>query len=124
MKVTVNGNEHVLDGQLTGHEWRTIKQVAGVRVAEYPAALAALDYDLVVALAIIAMRRNGEDAYEDELLALPTGAITVEFDGEDEVDPTEPADAEAESSGPPSKETGDDTGTASSADSTTSTRGA
>lgn len=40
-----------------GHEWHLIKQVSNVRAGEYFDSLAALDWDLMVAITVIALCR-------------------------------------------------------------------
>jgi len=91
MKVTVKGTEYVVDSEFTGWEWRLIKQVAGVRVREYEAAVIAGDYDLMVAIAMIAMRRHGVEATEGDLLDEPGGVIIIDLEDIEELDPTEPS---------------------------------
>jgi len=91
MKVTVKGTVYAVDSEFTGWEWRLIKQVAGIRVLEYEAALLAGDYDLMVAIALVAMRRHGVEATEGDLLDEPGGVILIDLEDPEELDPTEPS---------------------------------
>lgn len=91
MKVTLDGKEYRVDSELTGWEWRVIKQVAGVHPPDFATAVLAGDYDLMVALTMVAAARHGVMVTEGELLDLPGGSIEVDFEAAEELDPTEPA---------------------------------
>ncbi len=73
----------------TNRELHLIKRLTGVRAAELEAAFAAGDNDLVVAMAAIALQRNGKPLHEDVLWDARAGTIT--FVGGDDADP--PAEA-------------------------------
>lgn len=91
MRVTVNtGSREVtyqLDGGFTNREHMAIKRISGLRPAEYEEAFDSLDQGLFVALAVVAARRAGVDAVEDDYLDLPGGSIVVSGDEEPETDP-------------------------------------
>jgi hypothetical protein len=67
----------------TGNELHIIKRFAGVRLGELMDALNAGDYDVVVCIAAFAIINAGKASRDraqsliDELLELPSGAITV-----------------------------------------------
>lgn len=70
---------------LTNRDFHTIKQIAGVRVNEIDGALDAGDLDIVVALAVIALRKAGhEKVNADVLWDSPVGKITLVDDDTDE----------------------------------------
>lgn len=83
--------EYELDMNFTYRDFRTIKQVAGVRANEVQDALAGGDTDLIVALAEIALRRAGKQHSVDELLDAEAGAITLDADDMAEADAGPPA---------------------------------
>jgi hypothetical protein len=64
----------------TGRELHTIKEISGVRGGELQEALQAGDYDLVVAFAVIVLRRAGKDVDPDEIMNAEVGAITVDLE--------------------------------------------
>lgn len=74
----------------TYRELQTIKQVTGLRPAEFEDALSSGDPDIVVALAVVCANRAGHRITEDDILDLEVGGITVEGD---EDDPTDAGDA-------------------------------
>jgi hypothetical protein len=75
-----------------GREWHLIKDVAGVRMGEFDDAIAAADYDLIVAFATIAIVRDGKVKKDqarrlaEELMELDTGSIEVALVAEVEPD--------------------------------------
>jgi len=79
---TAYDGSYPLDDGFTMRELHTIKTVAGVRGAELSDAFASGDTDLVVAFALIALRRAGVDADTDVLWDAEAGAIRVEFGDE------------------------------------------
>jgi hypothetical protein len=68
----------------TNRELHTIKEIAGVRAGELKAAMEASDNDLVVAFAVIVLRRAGKQVHPDQLWDAELGAISFEV-GETEV---------------------------------------
>lgn len=95
--------EYPLDLAFTHRDFSTIKRIAGVRANEVMDALNAGDLDIVVAIAMIALRKANVPFHEHDLWDAPAGSITVEFDeGEGDVDPPvlEPS---KESDGVPSR---------------------
>lgn len=127
MKVIINGilgldGEWEIDGDFTNRDLNDIKKISGVRAGELQEATEAGDNDLVVAIAWIALRRNGKTGpgVLDALWDAPAGArITVDFttpEGkEDDAgppeqtpsgSPNEPGDA-SKSSGETSSDAGD-----------------
>jgi hypothetical protein len=86
--------DYEFDGTyFTNKELHTIKRLAGVRAGEIPAALEAGDNDLVVALTVIALERNGKVVNEDVLWNAKVGcieAILGEDVSEDDADADPP----------------------------------
>lgn len=88
--------EYELDTEkpYTGHELQLIKKVAGVRLNEIEDAARSADYDLFVALAVIALWRNGKVAKADALSAadvvLAAEAGSIQFVDDAEVDASPP----------------------------------
>lgn len=90
--------EHPLELEqgFTNRELHTIKEVAGVRANEVEEAFNAGDNDILVALAVIALRRAGLPIHMDTIWDAPAGAIKVLADTEDDAGPpdlTPPADS-------------------------------
>jgi hypothetical protein len=83
---------------LTGRELRTIKRISGNRVNELPGAMLAGDYDLLIALAVVALQRGGHRfATQAEHVLLDAESGVVRYvnakRGEDEnVDPPSGSD--------------------------------
>lgn len=73
----LDGDYPLPDTEFTGRELHFIKQHAGVRAGEIEEALGAGDYDIILAIAAIAMQRAGRDVSMDALLDAPTGKIQV-----------------------------------------------
>lgn len=103
-----------------GRELHLIKELAGVRLGEIPAALDADDYDVLIAITAITLTRNGKlqkaatlKAAQDVLMEAPAGSITADFTEtvEDDADP--PAETP---SAPGSELGGSESSTSSSAD--------
>jgi hypothetical protein len=99
--------EYPFDGTyFTNRELHTIKRMAGIRAGEIPDALEAGDNDLVVALTVIALERNGKTVHEDTLWNANVGCIeAVLGDGEqgaDDEDPPTPGLSESSSDAKPS----------------------
>ena len=78
----------------TYREMKEIRTISGYKPAELEAALAGGDGDLMVALAVIAAKREGITLNADQLMGLDFGDITV-VDEEAQAVPTEAADAAA-----------------------------
>jgi hypothetical protein len=86
--------EYDLDiSKFTGDELHTIKQIAGVRGGELSEALQAGDYDLVIAFAVIVLRRAGKTVDPKEISAAEVGAITVDLQTGQEVEARPPGSA-------------------------------
>lgn len=79
--------------KLTRREWRTLKQVSGVRPLELRAALAALDQDVLIAFSMIGLERAGRPVMEDVFLDASGDARIVLVD--------EPADEKGDEAGGP-----------------------
>lgn len=90
--IIVNGRSYGVPESYTYREMGLIKRLSGLRSGEITDALRAGDTDLIVALAIIAMRREGSDVTEDEMLDMDVSAI--DFDA-GEPEPETPKDAAA-----------------------------
>jgi len=89
--------------EFTYGEMRTLKALTGLMPVQFEAAISGGDADTIIALAIIAAKRNGDDLEVETLDGLPYGAVTIEDPDEDrptdaaaaaadEVNPTTPAD--------------------------------
>lgn len=73
--------EYDLDvSYFTNRELNIIKRLSGVRAGELDEAFGAGDNDLIVALAVIALRRAGKTAAEDAIWDAPSGKITFVAD--------------------------------------------
>jgi hypothetical protein len=68
----------------TNRELHKIKKMTGLRAGEFMEAFQAGDNDMVVALAVVVMEREGKEGAEDLLWDAPAGSVTLE-DDEDEV---------------------------------------
>lgn len=126
-KFRVSGVSPRLDGEyeidlgefFNGDELHFIKQRSGVRAGELDEAFKAGDYDVILAMAVIAMRRAGTDVDPDIIWKAQVGKIDFVAD-EQEADAGPPAsppqsesggrrseDGENKSSGESSSITGD-----------------
>jgi hypothetical protein len=85
--------KYAVPESFTYRERQTIKNVTGLRPAEFEDALESGDPDIVIALAVICAQRAGHAITADDLMDLEVGAITVEGDDED---PTTAGAAESE----------------------------
>ena len=79
--------EYEITDDFTMRELHTIKRLSGCRVAEIQGALEQADTDVVLALAVIVLQRNGKHIDEDVLWDATAGNISLV--GEDAVPPTE-----------------------------------
>ncbi len=91
----ISGVKYPIPEEFTYGELSLIKRVAGVRVKELGAALEAGDTDVIVALAMIVLKRAGIDANESKLMALKAGEISS-GDDEEEVETASPPAGAAE----------------------------
>lgn len=73
----LDGDYELNIGAFTNRELHTIKEISGVRAGELKAALEASDNDLIVAFAVIVIRRAGKQVHPDQIWDADTGAITV-----------------------------------------------
>jgi hypothetical protein len=80
-----------LDMNFTNRDLHTIKQVAGVRAGDLNDALEHQDLDLVVALAVNALRRAGKPIDMDVLWDSEAGKIMLVADEADAVPPPQPS---------------------------------
>lgn len=96
-RMVIGGADYPVPDEFTYRELGIIKRIAGVRAGELMAALIAGDTDIVVALAIIVMRRAGKRVDEDALLDGELGSIELHSD--DEGDENDPPDAVADGDG-------------------------
>ena len=97
-KIVVEGvppydGEYEIDLAFTNREFHTIKQISGLRAGELEEAVQKGDLDLVVALAVNALRRAGHTVNIDALWDAEAGKITLAEDA-----------AEADAVPPPSAE--------------------
>lgn len=95
-RIVIQGEAYPFPDQLTGREFGLVKQATGLRAGEIEEALDAGDVELVLTLAVIAMRRAGKEVDVEDLLDLPVGEGTIEI--RDEEDEELPPDAAAGSS--------------------------
>lgn len=114
--------EYPIDiGSFTMRELQIIKRMSGVRAGELEEAFAAGDTDLILAIAVIAVRRSGRLWESFERLAWESELGAISFVGEEEVAvdavPLTPSKLQGSSenregpqppSGPPSPDDGDD----------------
>lgn len=90
-KFTVAGipgfdGEYPIDiGAFTMRELQIIKRVSGVRAGELEEAFAAGDSDVILAVAVIAVRRNEKDWQAFEALAWESEIGSLTFESVDEV---------------------------------------
>jgi hypothetical protein len=61
--------------QLSNRDWHTIKEISGIRPAEMEAATEAQDNDLIVALAVCALRKHGHPIAMPPIWDAPHGNI-------------------------------------------------
>lgn len=106
-------------GSFTMRELQIIKRMSGVRAGELEEAFNAGDSDLILAIAVIAVRRNGKQWEVFERLAWESDLTAITFVGEEVAEeaapltltppvlPATPAGPQ-ETSGPPSENDGDD----------------
>ena len=110
-KIVITGapgldGEYPLDLVFTHRDFRTIKQVAGVRANEVMDAINAGDLDIIVALAEVALRRAGKSHSIEDLWDSEAGNISLDVTDTEE-DPENPpllaedekSDGDIESSG-------------------------
>ncbi len=83
--------EYDLDLSFTHRDFRTIKQLTGVRANEVMDALEAGDLDIIVAIAEIALQRAGKQHSVEQLWDAQAGSLILDVE-----------DMEAEASPPPS----------------------
>lgn len=76
-------------GHLKNGEWHEVRQLSGIRPREAADALLAGDLGLIVALAVVALRRSGRPVIPQLLWDSEGGAIRVEFGGDDDSPPAE-----------------------------------
>lgn len=97
-KFTVTGvpgfdGDYPIDiGAFTMRELHIIKDVAGVRAGELEEAFSAGDTDVILAVAVIAVRRNGGDfkAFQTVAWESEMGSLTFVADEEETADPPIP----------------------------------
>lgn len=100
---SLDGSYEFDDSRFTMGDLRTIKRIAGVRAGELTEALEAGDTDLMVAIAVIALERNGVTVSEHDLWGADLGQIDLAL-GDGDVSPPERApDGSRPSSGEGSK---------------------
>jgi hypothetical protein len=104
-KIVISGikgydGEYEFDASyFTNRELHRIKQMSGVRAGEILAAFAAGDNDLVVAVAAIALERNGKAVHEAALWDAKVGSIEVQLGAADEEEDALPPAPAPEDSG-------------------------
>lgn len=84
--------DYPLELKFNHRELHLIKKIAGVRGAELEEAFLAGDTDMVVALTLIALKRAGMNAPEDDIWEASTGAIVLDVEAEEEADAVPPAE--------------------------------
>jgi len=84
IKITLDGRTYTMQpGRFSYRELGIIRDVSGLRAGEIVAAAKAGDVMLVVALAAVAMRRDGTEVDVDKLLDRDTTEIEIELVKED-----------------------------------------
>lgn len=97
-QVKVNGKPYEVPDSFTFRELGLIKRLSGVRGAELPGALRAGDMEAFAAIAIISIRRAGEEVDEDKFLDSDIDIIEYVSDPvEEPADPTGAAPGGGES---------------------------
>lgn len=82
------------DYSFTGREWGTIKRISGVLKGTLHEALRGFDEELMIALAVVAMQRAGQQVIDEDKLLDTYGAVEVTPPKADESSPpVEAADA-------------------------------
>jgi len=95
LELLVGEKSYDISPPFTNGELHLIKQVAGIRAGEFEDALEAGDNDLLVALASVAVRRNGTARPTlEELWDMDAGLISL-VEHEPDEDPTGAADEAA-----------------------------
>lgn len=86
--------DYPLELKFNHRELHLIKKIAGVRGAELEEAFLAGDTDMVVALTLIALKRDGKTVPEDDIWEASTGAIVLDVEAEavEEADAVPPAE--------------------------------
>jgi hypothetical protein len=79
-----NGEYPIDIGSFTMRELQIIKRMSGVRAGELEEAFTAGDTDLLLAIAVIAVRRNGKQWEAFEKLAWESDVAAITFVGEEE----------------------------------------
>jgi hypothetical protein len=106
----------------TNRELHRIKKMTGLRAGEFMEAFQVGDNDMVVALAVIVMEREGKEDAEDLLWDAPAGSVTLEDDEDEAVveddalppaQPTETASEPEPSDSGRSESSGDSSSTVS-----------
>lgn len=99
--------DYPLELKFNHRELHLIKKIAGVRGAELEEAFLAGDTDMVVALTLIALKRDGKTVPEDDIWEAGTGAIVLDVEAEEddvvppvEVTPSAESSSVADGSGP------------------------
>lgn len=82
-RIKIEGIHRDYDGEwdldvtyFTNRELSIVKRLAGVRAGELDEAFGAGDSDLIVAMAVIALKRAGKTVVEDAIWDAPSGQIT------------------------------------------------
>ena len=112
MKIIIDGI-HGFDGTYemsddigwTNRELHIIKRISGVRAGEIVEALQAGDNDVIVAIAVIAVRQSGKDwqAFETVVWESESGSIIVPDKEDDDAVPSIPSPPPADSGGSEAK---------------------
>lgn len=96
--IRVNGvppwdGEYPLDITFKNRELHQIKTLTGLRPAEFQDAIEQRDADIVVAMALIAMRRAGKGVTADELWDAEAGSLVLDATEDDEAESVPPVEA-------------------------------
>lgn len=73
----------------TNRELHRIKKMTGLRVGELQDAWENSDNDVVVALAVVVLERNGKQVIDDLLWDAPAGTFMFDFADSEQEDPTQ-----------------------------------
>ena len=84
----LDGSYEMELGRFTLGELRIIKKEAGVRAGEIEDAMRAGDTDLLVAFALIALKRSGREVAPERLWEADSAGIELDLSDEEEVEAT------------------------------------
>jgi hypothetical protein len=111
----IRGKRYDMPGEMTGREYRYIRQETGALGGAIGDGMEAGDSDMILCLAVVAMRRAGESVELEDLLDLKIGGegeLEVKEDVEEEEEESEeeeserPTEEAEETASPPAEKPG------------------